>query len=151
MGINLLRVKIRDNLYNIHAIPLVFNGNRWSYMQTFTPGSELEPIDAYNESKLSELADQEVEIYNFYGLHEGGRVEVLKRDLRIELPSSLSEWVDVKLQRAKDYKFIPLISEEEIREEFDRRLDGYTADERKRLLQDFSSKLKSPSKAKIEG
>jgi len=151
MGINLLRVKIRDNLYNIHAIPLVFNGNRWSYMQTFTPGSELEPIDAYNESKLSELADQEVEIYKFYGLHEGGRVEVLKRDLRIELPSSLSEWVDVKLQRAKDYKFIPLISEEEIREEFDRRLDGYTADERKRLLQDFSSKLKSPSKAKIEG
>jgi hypothetical protein len=151
LGINLLRVKIRDNLYNIHAIPLVFDGDRWRYMQTFTPGSDLEPISEYNQKKLSEFADQDVEIYNFYGLHEDGRIEVLKNDLKINLDSSLSEWIDVKLQRAKQYKFIPLISEEEIRKELDRRLEGYTADERKKLLQDFSNKLKSPSKTKIGG
>ena len=151
LGVNLLRVKIRDNLYNIHAIPLVFDGNRWHYMQTFEPGSDLKPIDDYNQEKLSEFTEQDVEIYNFYGLHAGGRIEVLKNDLKIELDSSLSEWVDVKLQRAKEYKFIPLISEEEIRKEFDKRLEGYTPDERKRLLQDFSNKLKSPSKTKIEG
>ena len=151
LGMNLLRVKIRDNLYNIHAIPLVFDEERWRYMQTFEPGSDLKPIDEYNRKKLSEFAEQDAEIYNFYGLHEGGRIEVLKNDLKIELDSDLSEWIDVKLQRAKAYKFIPLISEKEIREEFDRRLEGYTADERKRLLQEFSNKLKSPSKTKIEG
>lgn len=151
LGINLLRVKIRDNLYNIHAIPLVFDGNHWRYMQTFTPGSDLEPIDEYNQKKLTEFAEQDVEIYNFYGLHESGRIEILRNDLNIELDSSLNEWMDVKLQRAKKYKFIPLISEEEIRKEFDRRLEGYTADERKKLLQDFSNKLKRPSKTKIGG
>ena len=151
LGINLLRVKIRDNLYNIHAIPLVFNGQRWRYMQTFTPGADLEPIDVYNREKLSEFADQDVEIYNFYGLHADGRIEVLKNDLRIELDANLSEWIEVKLQRAKAYKFIPLISEEEIRQEFDRRLEGYTAEERTRLLQEFSDKLQRPSQTKIGG
>ncbi len=151
LGINLLRIKIRDNLYNIHAIPLVFDGQRWRYMQTFTPGADLEPIDEYNQEKLSEFADQEVEIYNFYGLHEDGRIEVLKNDLRIELDASLSEWIDVKLQRAKAYKYSPLISEEEIRKEFDRRLKGYSVEERKKLLQEFSNKLKSPTNTKIGG
>ncbi|MEJ2164705.1 MAG: hypothetical protein P8X90_04190 [Desulfobacterales bacterium] len=146
LGINLMRVKIRDNLYNIHAIPLVFDGHHWLYMQTFEPGSELKPIDEYNQEKLSEFAEQEVEIYNFYGLHEDGRIEVLKNDSKIKLDSTLSEWIDTKLQRAKEHKFIPLISEKEIRDEFDRRLEGYTPDERKRLLQEFSNKLKSPSK-----
>ena len=150
LGMNLLRVKIRDNLYNIHAIPLVFDGDRWRYMQTFEPGSDLVPIDEYNQKKLSEFADQDVEIYNFYGLHDDGRIEVLKNDLKIELDSSLSEWVDVKLQRAKEHKFIPLISENEIRKEFDRRLEGYTPDERKKLLQDFSNRLKSPSKTETK-
>jgi hypothetical protein len=151
LGMNLMRVKIRDNLYNIHAIPLAFDGDRWRFMQTFEPGSDLKPIDDYNQEKLSEFAEQDVEIYNFYGLHAGGRIEVLKNDLKIELDSSLSEWIDVKLERAKEHKFIPLISEEEIREEFDRRLEGYTPNERKKLLQDFSNKLKSPSKIKREG
>ena len=151
LGMNLLRVKIRDNLYNIHAIPLVFDGERWQYMQTFEPGSDLALIDDYNREKLSEFAEQDVEIYNFYGLHDGGRIVVLKNDLKIELDASLSEWIDVKLQRAKENKYAPLISEEEIRQEFDRRLEEYTPDERKRLLQDFSNKLKSPSSTKIEG
>ena len=151
LGINLMRVKIRDNLYNIHAIPLVFDGQHWLYTQTFTPGADLEPINDYNQKKLSEYVDQDVEIYNFYGLHEEGRIEVLKNDLRIELDSTLNEWIGVKLQRAKEYKFIPLISEEEIRKEFDRRLEGYSAEERKKILQEFSNKLKSPSKTKIGG
>ena len=150
LGINLMRVKIRDNLYNIHAIPLVFDGDRWRYMQTFEPGSDLKPLDVYNREMLSEFAEQDVEIYNFYGLHELGRIEVLKNDLKIDLDSSLSEWLDVKLQRAKQHKYIPLISEKEIRDEFDRRLEGYTPDERKRLLQDFSKKLKSPSPIRSE-
>jgi len=111
----------------------------------------LEPIDEYNGKKLSEFAEEDVEIYNFYGLHDGGRIEVLKNDLKLELDSSLSKWVNVRLQRAKQAKFIPLITEEEIRKEFDKRLDRYTPDERKRLLRDFSNKLKSPSNNKREG
>jgi hypothetical protein len=151
LGMNLLRVKIRDNLYNIHAIPLVYDGNRWLYMQTFEPGCDLKPIDEYNAEKLSEFSEEDVEIYNFYGLHDGGRIKVLKNDLKLELDSSLSEWVNVRLQRAKQANFIPLITEEEIRKEFDRRLERYTPDERKRLLEDFSKKLKSPANNKIEG
>lgn len=147
LGINLMRIKIRDNLYNIHAIPLVFDGDQWLYMQTFEPGSDLKPIDEYDQEKLSEFAEQDVEIYNFYGLHADGRIEVLRNDSKIQLDSTLSEWIDAKLQRAKEHKFIPLISEKEIRDEFDKRLEGYTPDERKRLLQEFSKKLKSPSKS----
>jgi hypothetical protein len=123
--------------------PLVFDEDRWRYMQTFEPGSDLKPIDEYNQKQISEFAAQDVEIYNFYGLHEDGRIEVLKKGLKIELDSSLGEWLDVKLQRAKKYKFTPLISEEEIRQELDRRLEGYSAEERKRLLQEFTGKLKS--------
>ena len=114
-------------------------------MQTFEPGCDLKPIDEYNVEKLSEFSEEDVEIYNFYGLHDGGRIKVLKNDLKLELDSSLSEWVNVRLQRAKQANFIPLITEEEIRKEFDRRLERYTPDERKRLLEDFINKLIIPS------
>ena len=144
LGITMTRTRVGVKIFDVHVVPLVLDGGCWLHMDTLKPGSELVPVEPYIHELLSRWDIDDLDVYNFCGLSQNGEVVAFKGELRLRLPCTLGEWMEKRMERAKSQNFMPLITEEEIRAELERRLTAYSDNERKEVLRRLVEQLRRP-------